>query len=887
VLEDRCLLSAGAVDTSFGNGGVVTTALGSGAAANAVAVYPNAGTVNDSKIVAAGSTVVSENSAIALARYNLNGSLDTSFGNGGTVTTAFKKSAATARAVAIQADGKILAAGGVDVLVKSPNHFALAFALARYTTSGSLDSSFGSGGIVVTTPFTGTGGTASYDTPDALALQSDGKIVLAGTTNGASGDNDIALVRYNSNGSLDTSFGSLGKVITSYTTIPGAVAGFPNTAVDCVALEPNGTIVVVGATEFMSGGYGVGHPFVVRYTASGSLDTTFGGTGIVVLTQVSTVGNHPGAVGAAQGSDDKIVVAASDATTAHADLARLNLDGSLDTTFGTNGIAYDGTPGPGSIVLQSDGKIVTGVANNNIVVRYLSNGAPDTSFGSNGVSAPVPGPASAPNFSGSAVAIQPDGGIVLAGAASPSLGASSFAVARFLGAATSTGDPLFIGDGKDNAVRQFDAASGAFQGPFVSSGSGGLAGPRGVLFDHQGNLLLANQDVNLPSNGDILRYDGATGAFDNQVVSPSDPHAPFDPRGIILTSDDTLFVADFSAPDNVSDGKIDEYQYNEATGTATFKAEIDHPAGFTGEFHPRGLVLGPDGLLYVSVRNIESTGGWVLRVNPTSGAFLGAFVASDATNDLQRPEGLVFGPDGNLYVTSFRASSSDTDKIDIFAGPRGPQPGAFLGKIDLDQVGGDRAFAQALLFGPGGKLFVPITGGDPHTTGTVRRYDVVTRAFDVFITSAHLGQPWYLTFSQTDPATLAYRTTTDPAPAPASVPAGVFQGTVDPASAAGPAVLPTVNSLMPEALLSAPVEEPMTPVAGLFLLAALAGQPPQAGSPPLLMSMLPGGGSDWGSLALALTQDRPAAPLPLADQVFAEQGSGWPSDLLAAEGRLA
>jgi hypothetical protein len=318
---------------------------------------------------------------------------------------------------------------------------------------------------------------------------------------------------------------------------------------------------------------------------------------------------------------------------------------------------------------------------------------------------------------------------------------------------------LYIGDAKDNTVRQFDAGIGTFQGTFVSSGSGGLAGPRGVIFDHSGNLLVANQNVNLPINGDILRYDGASGAFDNQVVSPSDPHAPFSPRGMILTSGETLYVADFIASDNVSDGKIEEYQYNETTGTATFLAEIDHPAGFTGEFHPRGMVIGPDGMLDVSVRNLEPTGGAVLRFNPHSGAFLGTFVSSDATNDLQRPEGLVFGPDDNLYVTSFRTDTGDTDKILEFNG----KTGRYLGKIDLDAVGGDRAFAQALLFGPGGKLFVPITGDDPHTTGQVRRYDVSAKTFEVFITSAHLGQPWYLTFGHTDPATLAYNTYPGPA----------------------------------------------------------------------------------------------------------------------------
>jgi sugar lactone lactonase YvrE len=121
-------------------------------------------------------------------------------------------------------------------------------------------------------------------------------------------------------------------------------------------------------------------------------------------------------------------------------------------------------------------------------------------------------------------------------------------------------------------------------------------------------------------------------------------------------------------------------------------------------------------------------------------------------NDLHRPEGLVFGPDGRLYVTSFRASAADTDKVLLFSGR------TQTSKIDLDQVGQDRAFAQALLFGPGGKLFVPISN-----TGEVRRYDVTGRAagaapFETFIKpGGALKAPEYLTFDRTDPATLAFR----------------------------------------------------------------------------------------------------------------------------------
>ncbi|MFJ1252307.1 hypothetical protein [Cupriavidus sp. CuC1] len=107
-------------------------------------------------------------------------------------------------------------------------------------------------------------------------------------------------------------------------------------------------------------------------------------------------------------------------------------------------------------------------------------------------------------------------------------------------------------------------------------------------------------------------------------------------------------------------------------------------------------------------------------------------------------------------ITSFRANDKDNDKIVIFQGPYGGTQGAFLDQINLDQVGSARAYAQALLFGPGGKLFVPISGNGPDT-GSVRRYDVSTKAFDVFVPAGGpLQVPYYLTFGLTNPTTLAY-----------------------------------------------------------------------------------------------------------------------------------
>jgi sugar lactone lactonase YvrE len=183
------------------------------------------------------------------------------------------------------------------------------------------------------------------------------------------------------------------------------------------------------------------------------------------------------------------------------------------------------------------------------------------------------------------------------------------------------------------------------------------------------------------------------------------------------------------------------------------------------KFHPRGVVIGPDGLLYVS--NFPDPintplGGHVLRFRPDTGAFVDVFIADEGgKGQLNRPEGVVFGPDGRLYITSFRADPADIDAIRIY-NPNG----GFADKIDLYQITtpSTRVFAQALLFGPGGFLFVPLSGGDrPETDrgdrGAVRRYNVTDKTFINFVSPPPIGRlraPWYLTFDNTNPATLAY-----------------------------------------------------------------------------------------------------------------------------------
>ena len=190
-------LSNGSLDTSFNGTGKVTTAFASSDdRGQSVAVQ------SDGKIVVAGYAYGIGNYAVfALARYNANGSLDTSFGSGGKVTTAIASDAQGASMV-VQSDGKIVVAGYAYTIGGSQ-----VFALARYLSNGSLDTDFGNGGTVTTSFGYGARGYS-------VAVQSDGKIVVAGESSLPANNPGFALARYNANGSLDTNFGSGGKVTT-------------------------------------------------------------------------------------------------------------------------------------------------------------------------------------------------------------------------------------------------------------------------------------------------------------------------------------------------------------------------------------------------------------------------------------------------------------------------------------------------------------------------------------------------------------------------------------------------------------------------------------------------------------------------------------------------
>jgi uncharacterized delta-60 repeat protein len=322
----------GSPDSTFGSGGKVTTDFGADDSAQAVVI------LNDGRIVAAGARWLPMNDlSIALSCYNPDASLDAAFGAGGTVTTRVSGFCA-ALALDIQPDGKLVAAGRSEG----------SFALVRYNPDGSLDPTFGSGGAVITDL------RQNVDEVYDIAILADGRIVAAGISQTKPGSNtsDFAIVRYNPDGSLDTTFGKDGKVIKDF-------FGDDDTLTS-VTVQRDGRLVVAGyATQ------GRVDPFFTfaRYDVDGSLDSSFGDGGVVI----SGPRGYFGACAVGIQPDGRIVAAGPATRPGNYDdfcLIRLNLDGSRDLSFGSDGTVFTDflghDDGANSLVILPDGRIAVG-----------------------------------------------------------------------------------------------------------------------------------------------------------------------------------------------------------------------------------------------------------------------------------------------------------------------------------------------------------------------------------------------------------------------------------------------------------------------------------------------------------------------------------------------
>ena len=358
-LERRRLLSSvsGAIDPSFGQHGIASISVPGASYTSAMdmTVQP------DGKILVAGSAELSNGMQdMALARFNADGSPDVSFGNSGIVLTDFAAPDAEASRVVLDGN-KILVVGDASG----------DFALARYNADGSLDTTFGNSGKQ--TYDVGSDDDKAF----GVAVESDGTIAVDGQSGG-----QAVLVGFNNDGSLDSSFGSGGKTISD---APGFAASSDPTTDGTgdtldgsggVKLLNNGSLLVVSNEQDTDGS---GRVDLLYYNSNGTLRSFDRGADQT---------DAPDVVGFAFAAHGKIVTFSSDGTDT---LQRYNADASLDSTFGTDGTASSPLDWGADGTIESNGQIlVSGTAsvgyNDGVAVaRYNANGTLDTTFGSNGI----------------------------------------------------------------------------------------------------------------------------------------------------------------------------------------------------------------------------------------------------------------------------------------------------------------------------------------------------------------------------------------------------------------------------------------------------------------------------------------------------------------------
>jgi len=405
---------AGTLDPSFGTGGIVLTQVGDhGGSAGAVMLQP------DDKIVAAGSASVGNSAGRSLVRYNADGSLDPAFGSGGKVVVL---DVGGATGATLQPDGKIVTVGTWGS--SGPAGYCM---LARFRSDGSLDPNFGNGDVVA----------AQLANPDStpvlntycggVALQPDGKSVVAAAGQPIHGGTiGLGAMRFNADGTRDTSFGAGGSIVVPMT--------YPYIRTTSVALQPDGKIIVVGGDIDSTPGLQVrnNETMLMRLDPTGMLDASFGQGGTVRI--LRNEGAFLAIPAIALQPDGKIVLLG-----VWGQVLRLLPNGALDSNFGQGGAAHDiyGF----TVAVQANGKIViagfsppTNGAGNFALWRLTAEGLPDAGFGNGGsVTTPI-----GINSQAGSVAIQRDGRIVVGGSTVPSLDA---VVARYFGDPVATSPP--------------------------------------------------------------------------------------------------------------------------------------------------------------------------------------------------------------------------------------------------------------------------------------------------------------------------------------------------------------------------------------------------------------------------------------------------------------
>ncbi len=549
----------GTLDTSFSGDGKQTASFGDSDVPTGVIVQ------GDGKIVAAGNTCNGNPDTtcdFALARFNSNGSLDTGFSGDGK-QTADLGDVDIADATTVQADGKIVVVGNVSQLGSG----ATDFALARFDSNGSLDTSF-SGDGKQTTDFG-----SSSDRAHGVAIQADGKIVVAGQSSSGS---DFALARYSPNGTLDTSFSGDGKQTTSFDVGGGGATG--------VAIHGDGKIIAVG-----SGGANFGDFALARYKPNGSLDATFSGDG----KQTTDFGGSEGARAVALQTDGKIVavgIAVGDRSSFFA-LARYNPNGSLDTSFSDDGKQTTsfggGADGAAAVAIQANGKIVTvgHTGSDFALARYKPNGSLDATFSGNGKQTTDFGGAD----EAAAVAIQANGKIVVVGRTAERPG-EGVALARYN--PNGTLDTSFSGDGKQ------------------TTDLGGFGqGASGVALQADGKIVIVSSACSMNACNDfvVARYN-ANGTLDTSFSGDGKQTTKLGvTTGVAIQGDGKIIAVGYGGPDS-DDFALARYNPNGSLDTS-FSGDGKQLTDFGGLDAANAVALQGGKIVLAGTGSVGGTGG--------------------------------------------------------------------------------------------------------------------------------------------------------------------------------------------------------------------------------------------------------------------------------------
>jgi uncharacterized delta-60 repeat protein len=667
----------GSLDSSFSDDGRQLIQVGNGGAATGVAIQP------DGKIVVVGTS----GSDFALVRYTTTGSLDTSFSGDGIQTTDFGD-VDEARGVALQNDGKIVAVGTAHSAGQSD------FAVARYNADGSLDTAF-SGDGKQTTDFDGGADPDGSDEANAVAMQPDSRIVVVGTTPTPLGE-DFAVARYNSDGSMDTGFSGDGKQTTAIRAFARAQA---------VAVQTDGKIVAAGDS---GDGAGLEGMALARYNADGSLDNAFSGDG----TQTTDFAGDQdaSASGVALPGDGRIVVAGtiSGGTGDVFTVGRYDADGSLDATFSGDGIQTASLAGSGgeahAVMVQPDGKIVAaglGSGPNFVLARYDLDGSLDTAFSDDGEQATE----FAGNNHANDVAIQPDGKLVVVG----DDGEGHFALSRYN--ADGSLDTTFAGDGEQITPVGF------------------VYGANSIVLQPDGKIVVAGDG---PNQFGIARYN-SDGSLDSSfsgdgVSSVPVPNGISSAKDVVLQPDGKIVAVGtvgfegsgmFALVRLNSNGSLDTTFSGDGVQTTSFGYSVNAVA-----LQPDGKIVAAGGDHDFALARYNADGSLDTTFSGDGTQTLDLHAFRGATGVAVQPDGKIvavgteFDVDGSSVAADFAVARFNPDgSLDPTFSSDGKQT------TDID--GFDEAYAMALQ--PGGKIVAIGAGtaaiGDPGWDFELARYD--------------------------------------------------------------------------------------------------------------------------------------------------------------------